>query len=196
MCFQSCILLYGNAGLKWQWFPTCPTDLEARLCPKLTDGVRGVMARHFCTGMKGKCQDWVKLMYPLLRLREVHVVQPDRLSYCTAFRLSIWGFRMFHPHRLSSWSTIIPFPFRDILQYCQMCPYHFVYCVVEHAESMWVWVTALCVSPIPSMNHVKRLSAGEDPETRRMRTVKNIADLRQNLEETMSSLRGTQISHR
>lgn len=29
-----------------------------------------------------------------------------------------------------------------------------------------------------------------------MRTVKNIADLRQNLEETMSSLRGTQISHR
>uniref|UniRef100_A0A8C9U6B5 Neuron navigator 3 n=1 Tax=Scleropages formosus TaxID=113540 RepID=A0A8C9U6B5_SCLFO len=35
----------------------------------------------------------------------------------------------------------------------------------------------------------------EDPETRRMRTVKNIADLRQNLEETMSSLRGTQISH-
>lgn len=38
--------------------------------------------------------------------------------------------------------------------------------------------------------------AGEDPEARRMRTVKNIADLRQNLEETMSSLRGTQISHR
>uniref|UniRef100_A0A8C5TH49 Neuron navigator 3 n=1 Tax=Malurus cyaneus samueli TaxID=2593467 RepID=A0A8C5TH49_9PASS len=37
--------------------------------------------------------------------------------------------------------------------------------------------------------------SGEDPETRRMRTVKNIADLRQNLEETMSSLRGTQISH-
>ncbi|XP_031694848.1 neuron navigator 1-like [Anarrhichthys ocellatus] len=36
----------------------------------------------------------------------------------------------------------------------------------------------------------------EDPETRRMRTVKNIADLRQNLEETMSNLRGTQISHR
>uniref|UniRef100_A0A8C9RBN4 Neuron navigator 3 n=1 Tax=Scleropages formosus TaxID=113540 RepID=A0A8C9RBN4_SCLFO len=35
----------------------------------------------------------------------------------------------------------------------------------------------------------------EDPETRRMRTVKNIADLRQNLEETMSSLRGTQIGH-
>uniref|UniRef100_A0A8C6KGV6 Neuron navigator 3 n=1 Tax=Nothobranchius furzeri TaxID=105023 RepID=A0A8C6KGV6_NOTFU len=31
--------------------------------------------------------------------------------------------------------------------------------------------------------------SGEDPETRRMRTVKNIADLRQNLEETMSSLR-------
>ncbi|XP_053304863.1 neuron navigator 2 isoform X3 [Spea bombifrons] len=37
--------------------------------------------------------------------------------------------------------------------------------------------------------------AGEDPETRRLRTVKNIADLRQNLEETMSCLRGTQITH-
>ncbi|KAM9409588.1 LOW QUALITY PROTEIN: neuron navigator 2 [Pholidichthys leucotaenia] len=37
--------------------------------------------------------------------------------------------------------------------------------------------------------------SGEDPETRRMRTVKNIADLRQNLEETMSSLRGTQVTH-
>uniref|UniRef100_A0A8C6J281 Uncharacterized protein n=1 Tax=Melopsittacus undulatus TaxID=13146 RepID=A0A8C6J281_MELUD len=36
---------------------------------------------------------------------------------------------------------------------------------------------------------------GEDPETRRLRTVKNIADLRQNLEETMSSLRGTQVTH-
>uniref|UniRef100_A0A8C2PPS5 Neuron navigator 2a n=1 Tax=Cyprinus carpio TaxID=7962 RepID=A0A8C2PPS5_CYPCA len=37
--------------------------------------------------------------------------------------------------------------------------------------------------------------SGEDPETRRLRTVRNIADLRQNLEETMSSLRGTQITH-
>ncbi|KAG5846118.1 hypothetical protein ANANG_G00146360 [Anguilla anguilla] len=37
--------------------------------------------------------------------------------------------------------------------------------------------------------------SGEDPEARRMRTVRNIADLRQNLEETMSSLRGTQVSH-
>ncbi|XP_060033012.1 neuron navigator 2 isoform X6 [Erinaceus europaeus] len=35
----------------------------------------------------------------------------------------------------------------------------------------------------------------EDPEARRLRTVKNIADLRQNLEETMSSLRGTQVTH-
>ncbi|XP_059392723.1 neuron navigator 2 isoform X4 [Carassius carassius] len=37
---------------------------------------------------------------------------------------------------------------------------------------------------------------GEDSETKRLRTVKNIADLRQNLEETMSSLRGaTPFSH-
>ncbi|XP_034535737.1 neuron navigator 2 [Notolabrus celidotus] len=41
---------------------------------------------------------------------------------------------------------------------------------------------------------IEDLSA-EDPETRRLRTVKNIADLRQNLEDTMSSLRGTQVSH-
>uniref|UniRef100_A0A672QVT6 Neuron navigator 2 n=1 Tax=Sinocyclocheilus grahami TaxID=75366 RepID=A0A672QVT6_SINGR len=46
-------------------------------------------------------------------------------------------------------------------------------------------------------HHMKMnaLFSGEDPETRRLRTVKNIADLRQNLEETMSSLRGTQITH-
>ncbi|KAK3535289.1 hypothetical protein QTP70_007432 [Hemibagrus guttatus] len=37
----------------------------------------------------------------------------------------------------------------------------------------------------------------EDSESKRLRTVKNIADLRQNLEETMSSLRQvTHISHR
>uniref|UniRef100_A0A672QTA6 Neuron navigator 2 n=1 Tax=Sinocyclocheilus grahami TaxID=75366 RepID=A0A672QTA6_SINGR len=41
------------------------------------------------------------------------------------------------------------------------------------------------------------VSSGEDSETKRLRTVKNIADLRQNLEETMSSLRGTTyFSHR
>ncbi|XP_051997601.1 neuron navigator 2 isoform X1 [Xyrauchen texanus] len=50
-----------------------------------------------------------------------------------------------------------------------------------------------------SFNKISQTStedlSGEDPETRRLRTVKNIADLRQNLEETMSSLRGTQITH-
>ncbi|XP_023613922.1 neuron navigator 2-like, partial [Myotis lucifugus] len=45
--------------------------------------------------------------------------------------------------------------------------------------------------PPPPSSHEK----GEDPEARRLRTVKNIADLRQNLEETMSSLRGTQVTH-
>uniref|UniRef100_A0A4W3GDS8 Neuron navigator 1 n=1 Tax=Callorhinchus milii TaxID=7868 RepID=A0A4W3GDS8_CALMI len=34
-----------------------------------------------------------------------------------------------------------------------------------------------------------------DPETQRKRTVQNIVDLRQNLEDTMSSLRGSQITH-
>ncbi|KAM4749505.1 neuron navigator 3 isoform 2-T2 [Rhinophrynus dorsalis] len=59
-----------------------------------------------------------------------------------------------------------------------------------------------CTSPTKSDSSYSKTAkqcleeiSGEDPETRRMRTVKNIADLRQNLEETMSSLRGTQISH-
>lgn len=51
--------------------------------------------------------------------------------------------------------------------------------------------SALC-----SVRSSSFLSSGEDPETRRLRTVRNIADLRQNLEETMSSLRGTQVTHR
>nr|XP_046202374.1 neuron navigator 2-like isoform X4 [Oncorhynchus gorbuscha] len=46
-----------------------------------------------------------------------------------------------------------------------------------------------------SLTDPRPLLLGEDPEARRLRTVKDIADLRQNLEETMSSLRGTQISH-
>ncbi|XP_050963086.1 neuron navigator 3 isoform X4 [Labeo rohita] len=58
-----------------------------------------------------------------------------------------------------------------------------------------------CLSPTKDLVYSKTAKqcleeiSGEDPETRRMRTVKNIADLRQNLEETMSSLRGTQLSH-
>uniref|UniRef100_A0A8C7NJF6 Neuron navigator 2b n=1 Tax=Oncorhynchus mykiss TaxID=8022 RepID=A0A8C7NJF6_ONCMY len=46
-----------------------------------------------------------------------------------------------------------------------------------------------------SLTDPRPLLLGEDPEARRLRTVKDIADLRQNLEDTMSSLRGTQISH-
>uniref|UniRef100_A0A8D0B2R1 Neuron navigator 1 n=1 Tax=Salvator merianae TaxID=96440 RepID=A0A8D0B2R1_SALMN len=34
-----------------------------------------------------------------------------------------------------------------------------------------------------------------DPESQRKRTVQNVLDLRQNLEETMSSLRGSQVNH-
>ncbi|XP_056671703.1 neuron navigator 1 isoform X6 [Monodelphis domestica] len=36
---------------------------------------------------------------------------------------------------------------------------------------------------------------GLDPESQRKRTVQNVLDLRQNLEETMSSLRGSQVTH-
>uniref|UniRef100_A0A8C8GB94 Calponin-homology (CH) domain-containing protein n=1 Tax=Oncorhynchus tshawytscha TaxID=74940 RepID=A0A8C8GB94_ONCTS len=53
----------------------------------------------------------------------------------------------------------------------------------------------LTVSGGLSLTDPRPLLLGEDPEARRLRTVKDIADLRQNLEETMSSLRGTQISH-
>uniref|UniRef100_A0A3Q3IB20 Neuron navigator 1 n=1 Tax=Monopterus albus TaxID=43700 RepID=A0A3Q3IB20_MONAL len=35
-----------------------------------------------------------------------------------------------------------------------------------------------------------------DPESQRKRTMQNVLDLRQNLEDTMSSLRGSQLSHR
>uniref|UniRef100_A0A673ZR07 Neuron navigator 2 n=1 Tax=Salmo trutta TaxID=8032 RepID=A0A673ZR07_SALTR len=54
---------------------------------------------------------------------------------------------------------------------------------------------SLTVSGGLSLTDTRPLLLGEDPEARRLRTVKDIADLRQNLEETMSSLRGTQISH-
>uniref|UniRef100_A0A673IMV5 Neuron navigator 2-like n=1 Tax=Sinocyclocheilus rhinocerous TaxID=307959 RepID=A0A673IMV5_9TELE len=46
-------------------------------------------------------------------------------------------------------------------------------------------------SSVKSSSQLCLVSSGEDSETKRLRTVKNIADLRQNLEETMSSLRGT-----
>ncbi|XP_066447785.1 neuron navigator 3 isoform X5 [Eleutherodactylus coqui] len=61
----------------------------------------------------------------------------------------------------------------------------FIYRTLSENETTSLSPADSCTSPTKS----------EDPETRRMRTVKNIADLRQNLEETMSSLRGTQISH-
>ncbi|KAF6274690.1 neuron navigator 1 [Rhinolophus ferrumequinum] len=39
------------------------------------------------------------------------------------------------------------------------------------------------------------LRSALDPESQRKRTVQNVLDLRQNLEETMSSLRGSQVTH-
>ena len=48
--------------------------------------------------------------------------------------------------------------------------------------------------PFVPLKPPPRLSA--DPESQRKRTVQNVLDLRQNLEETMSSLRGSQVSHR
>uniref|UniRef100_A0A674A747 Neuron navigator 2 n=1 Tax=Salmo trutta TaxID=8032 RepID=A0A674A747_SALTR len=72
-----------------------------------------------------------------------------------------------------------------------VAPFMYRYCAPSTA-------TPPLTSPSPPDQPQTKLdnqSLSEDPEARRLRTVKNIADLRQNLEETMSSLRGTQISH-
>ncbi|XP_058628551.1 neuron navigator 3 isoform X3 [Onychostoma macrolepis] len=77
----------------------------------------------------------------------------------------------------------------------------FMYRTYSENDCTTVVPTEPCLSPTKDLVYSKTAKqcleeiSGEDPETRRMRTVKNIADLRQNLEETMSSLRGTQISH-
>ncbi|XP_066039391.1 neuron navigator 3 [Chamaea fasciata] len=78
----------------------------------------------------------------------------------------------------------------------------FIYRTLSENDSTSLPPADSCTSPTKmDLSFIKTAKqcleeiSGEDPETRRMRTVKNIADLRQNLEETMSSLRGTQISH-
>uniref|UniRef100_A0A8C3QSR4 Neuron navigator 3 n=1 Tax=Cyanoderma ruficeps TaxID=181631 RepID=A0A8C3QSR4_9PASS len=72
----------------------------------------------------------------------------------------------------------------------------FIYRTLSENDSTSLPPADCCTSPTKmDLSFSKTEISGEDPETRRMRTVKNIADLRQNLEETMSSLRGTQISH-
>ncbi|XP_075065682.1 neuron navigator 3 isoform X3 [Mixophyes fleayi] len=78
----------------------------------------------------------------------------------------------------------------------------FIYRTHSENETTALQTSDSCTSPTKSESLYSKTAkqcleeiSGEDPETRRMRTVKNIADLRQNLEETMSSLRGTQISH-
>ncbi|XP_044136342.1 neuron navigator 3 isoform X3 [Bufo gargarizans] len=78
----------------------------------------------------------------------------------------------------------------------------FIYRTLSENETTSLTSSDSCTSPTKSESLYSKTAkqcleeiSGEDPEARRMRTVKNIADLRQNLEETMSSLRGTQISH-
>ncbi|XP_077090278.1 neuron navigator 3 isoform X11 [Siphateles boraxobius] len=77
----------------------------------------------------------------------------------------------------------------------------FMYRTYSENDCTTMVPTEPCLSPTKDLVYSKTAKqcleeiSGEDPEARRMRTVKNIADLRQNLEETMSSLRGTQISH-
>ncbi|XP_018111418.1 neuron navigator 3 isoform X1 [Xenopus laevis] len=78
----------------------------------------------------------------------------------------------------------------------------FIYRTHTENDSTLVPPADSCTSPTKGESSYSKTAkqcleeiSGEDPETRRMRTVKNIADLRQNLEETMSSLRGTQITH-
>uniref|UniRef100_A0A4W3JNB4 Neuron navigator 2 n=1 Tax=Callorhinchus milii TaxID=7868 RepID=A0A4W3JNB4_CALMI len=65
---------------------------------------------------------------------------------------------------------------------------------VQHT-CVWQGIARINEETLLTMLDVYQHLNRDDPETRRLRTVKNIADLRQNLEETMSSLRGTQITH-
>ncbi|XP_069485378.1 neuron navigator 3 isoform X2 [Ambystoma mexicanum] len=78
----------------------------------------------------------------------------------------------------------------------------YIYRTHSENDSTSILPSDACTSPTKTDSSYSKTAkqcleeiSGEDPEARRMRTVKNIADLRQNLEETMSSLRGTQISH-
>ncbi|XP_074833608.1 neuron navigator 1 isoform X3 [Carettochelys insculpta] len=52
-----------------------------------------------------------------------------------------------------------------------------------------------CKGPTSPADGPELSFPGLDPESQRKRTVQNVLDLRQNLEETMSSLRGSQVSH-
>lgn len=129
----------------------------------------------------------VKTKYPHFRLTEPRVVQADRLIYRKTSPNCQHG--IFLGLAVTrDWPSLcyLTETSRKILDVRRPC--HFIVSVS----------VCLCLRAGPNMsvNHSKFVSPGEDPETRRMRTVKNIADLRQNLEETMSSLRGTQISHR
>lgn len=82
------------------------------------------------------------------------------------------------------WVSIHPFVLKSLSAHSEPGPEHRTWRVPWSSRS----IRGLKVSPL--------IFPGEDPEARRLRTVKNIADLRQNLEETMSSLRGTQVTHR
>ncbi|KAJ8370390.1 hypothetical protein SKAU_G00104180 [Synaphobranchus kaupii] len=55
---------------------------------------------------------------------------------------------------------------------------------------------ATSTNPPVSANLTEKSICGcGDPESQRKRTVQNVLDLRQNLEDTMTSLRGSQLSH-
>uniref|UniRef100_A0A4W5K910 Neuron navigator 2 n=1 Tax=Hucho hucho TaxID=62062 RepID=A0A4W5K910_9TELE len=84
-------------------------------------------------------------------------------------------------------ATVAPFMYRYYARFDgQNLSFHSLIVEIYHNVKHFIHTTSCFPRP---------LLLGEDPEVRRLRTVKDIADLRQNLEETMSSLRGTQISH-
>ncbi|XP_052558480.1 neuron navigator 1 isoform X5 [Tympanuchus pallidicinctus] len=69
-----------------------------------------------------------------------------------------------------------------------VAPFH--YRLQEDGEQN---ATSLCDTAPAEVPDPK--SRAMNPESQRKRTVQNVLDLRQNLEETMSSLRGSQVSH-
>uniref|UniRef100_S4R5S3 Neuron navigator 3 n=1 Tax=Petromyzon marinus TaxID=7757 RepID=S4R5S3_PETMA len=107
--------------------------------------------------------------------------------------ISTVGVQLPHPQQQYSHpntATVAPFMYRTHTDCDGNVPL-----VMEAGQNLGAHSDPILFSKSAQQPCVDDLPVGEDAETRRMRTVKNIADLRQNLEETMSNLRGTQITH-
>ncbi|XP_078715199.1 neuron navigator 2-like isoform X4 [Lampetra fluviatilis] len=124
-------------------------------------------------------------------------VSPATVSMTTSTTqttgISTVGVQLPHPQQQYSHpntATVAPFMYRTHTDCDGNVPL-----IMEAGQNLGAHSDPILFSKSAQQPCVDDLPVGEDAETRRMRTVKNIADLRQNLEETMSNLRGTQITH-